>query len=375
MTQKSGPNSIGGVVANPLDHSDVLAVLAEELRLVEATFHQQLDIQIPPVERLCRYIERYRGKMLRPSITIICGLAAAANVLELEAEDAEKAPSGQAASPTGPSVADLRHFLGQSHRVVAAVTEMVHMATLVHDDVLDDAEMRRRGATVNYLHGNEAAVLLGDYLISNAFHLCSSLGRPELNERIGAVTNSMCAGELLQLHHRSNWSIDVATYFEIIDRKTASLIGLACELGAGESGAGVQVSEALGEYGRKMGQAFQIQDDLLDLIGEESVVGKSLGKDLEKQKLTLPIILCFQQADPAAREEMLALLAAPDAESHAGNEAALRTRLIDSGAVREAHRRAEQLVAEGCEALTILEPSPAKHLLEAMAATVIARKF
>ncbi|MFM7552314.1 MAG: polyprenyl synthetase family protein, partial [Actinomycetota bacterium] len=113
-----------------------------------------------------------------------------------------------------------------------SAVELVHMATLVHDDVLDEAKVRRKGATLNALRGNEAAVMLGDYLISNAFHLCSRIGRPELNLDLGAVTNTLCEGELVQLHHRDDLALDEATYFGIVRGKTAVLVGAACRLGA-----------------------------------------------------------------------------------------------------------------------------------------------
>lgn len=406
-----------GIVEQPENHESVFACLHEELASVERRFQRQLDMDIPPVGRLCRYIERYRGKMLRPTITILSGLAAAANVIKQQRLDgtvipnSKRLPRTSSAKPepsrrlqpqtaprssetASPSVSDLRHYIGESHLVLAAVTEMVHMATLVHDDVLDEAEMRRRGATVNYLHGNEAAVLLGDLLISNAFHLCSTLGRPELNERIGAVTNSMCAGELLQLHHRNDWSLDAATYYEIINRKTASLIGVCCELGAAESGADAGIACALGEYGRKLGMAFQIQDDLLDLIGDEFIVGKSLGRDLEKRKLTLPIILYFQTVSPSEREDTLALLGTTNGDSdRAGTESrtiesstgrspssqatesSLRARLAESGAIQQAHAEATRLVNEAKDELRLLRPSPALDLLREMAISVVARKF
>ncbi len=367
-------------VRGACDHGEVLSCVGEELGLVEERFREQLDIAMPPVGRLCGYIERYRGKMLRPIMTILCGLAAAAEVCEGEVCKGGGCKGEDCQAEEKEAVEGLRRFIGESHRVLAAVCEMVHMATLVHDDVLDEADMRRRGATVNYLHGNEAAVLLGDYLISNAFHLCSTLGRPELNERIGAVTNSMCAGELLQLHHRGDWSIDRATYFEIIDRKTASLIGLCCELGAGESGVDISVSKALGEFGRKLGLAFQIQDDLLDLVGEESLVGKTLGKDLEKRKLTLPIILYFEDAAAGDREEMLSLLGGSgdvgdSPENEISVKSALRDRLVASGAVRRAHETAERLIEEARKRLSELADSPARAVLFEMAAAVVSRRF
>lgn len=329
---------------------DLTERLTSELREVEAVFEHQLQSDLPAVNRLCGLIERYRGKMLRPTLTLATGLAA------------------RAGHGDGFNLEPLSH----NHRVIAAVGEMIHMATLVHDDVLDEADLRRRGPTVNYLHGNEAAVLLGDYLISNAFHLCSTLGRPEINEKIGAMTNTLCAGELLQLHHRDEWAIDEATYFEIIQRKTASLIAICCELGATESGASPDVVEALSHYGRQLGIAFQIQDDLLDLLGDPDVVGKSLGKDLEKGKLTLPLIMYLTQSQTALREQMLIQLSRPKSPERLQ---AIRALLEEAGAADRARSRATELVADAKTQLTRVPPSPVRDLLDAMADAVVQRAF
>ena len=203
-------------------------------------FRAELLSDLSCVNELAGHVERYRGKMLRP--TLVLASAASAD----------------------PSLRDSNEAL----IVVATVTEMVHMATLVHDDILDEAELRRRGATLNHLHGNEAAVMLGDYLISHAYHLCSSLEDPSVSRDIASTTNTVCEGELLQLANRNNWSLNERTYFEILHRKTASLCAACCRLGAKLAGADEVSVAALEAYGRKLGVAFQIVDDLLDLTGD-----------------------------------------------------------------------------------------------------------
>ena len=154
--------------------------LADALARVEARFDLQLRSDLPPVSKLCAHIERYRGKMLRPTLAILAGLAAHPRAAD--------APPGS--------------IITEDHLLIAAVCEMVHMATLVHDDVLDEAETRRRGRTVNRLYGNEAAVILGDYLIASAYHLCSQLADQAVALEVARVSMTLCAGELLQLHHR-----------------------------------------------------------------------------------------------------------------------------------------------------------------------------
>jgi len=314
--------------------------LGDALEEVEGIFETQLLSDFPAVNELCRHVERYRGKRLRPTLVLLSGLAACGG--------------------------DSGRGLSRRHRVLGAVVEMIHMATLVHDDVLDEAEMRRRGETVNRLRGNETAVMLGDYLISNAFHLCSSLDDPAINLELGAVTNTVCEGELLQLHHRDDLSLDEATCIEIVRRKTAALVAGACRLGGRLAGVSQEGERALAAYGEATGIAFQIQDDLLDLAGDEEVVGKTLGRDLEKGKLTLPLVLHLASAGPDRRESALGAIDARDPD-------ALRRELVEHGAVETARTRAGAFIAEAKDHLRVLPPSPARDLLASLAEAVIHR--
>ncbi len=324
-------------------HASVAGILAEALRETEAVFERQLASDFPAVNQLCRHVERYRGKMLRPTLVILCGLA------------------------TAPAPTE-RRSITERHCMVACVAEMIHMATLVHDDVLDEATTRRRGATVNSLRGNETAVMLGDYLISNAFHLCSQVGDAGLNLAFGAVTNTLCEGELIQLHHRDDTSLDEATYFEIIRRKTAVLVGACCRFGAQLSGAPARQVDALDRFGMAVGTAFQIQDDVLDLAGKEEVVGKSLGRDFEKGKMTLPLILLLGRASPAERAAALDAIAAHD-------DRALRTIAERSGALTQARERAVAIVAGARRELDALPASPVRDLLHELAERTVRREF
>jgi len=313
-----------------------LSQLAPLLAEVGKAFERQLASDLPPVNTLCRHVERYRGKMLRPTMVFLCGQA------------------------FGP--------VGERHVIVAATCEMIHMATLVHDDVLDEAEVRRKGHTVNHLRGNEVAVMLGDYLISNAFHLCSRAGDPALNLRLGEVTNTLCEGELVQLSHREDLSLDERTYFEIVRRKTAVLIGACCELGAELSGAPADAVAALRRFGEGIGVAFQIQDDLLDLEGRQDVVGKSLGRDLEKGKLTLPVIIHLAQASGEVRERTIEAIRARDG-------AALLAELTASGSLAAARSRAVELVAAARTELRHVPAGPSRDALDAAAMAIVHRDF
>ncbi|MCI0364476.1 MAG: polyprenyl synthetase family protein [Phycisphaerales bacterium] len=344
----------------------IASALAAQLDQVTVIFERQLASDMSAVNKLCMHVEQYRGKMLRPTLVLLSGFAAApAPAQEVRSQRSEVSQASLSPHDLRPLTSDL---LTEKHRIVAAVVEMIHMATLVHDDVLDEAAVRRRGRTVNDLWGNEMAVILGDYLISNAFHLCSTIGDPAINLALGDVTNTLCEGELVQLHHRDDYSIDEALYLEIVRRKTASLIGECCRLGAMLSGAPERISKAMKNFGIALGIAFQIQDDLLDLIGDQGVVGKSLGKDLDKGKLTLPVIYQLADSEPADRGEALRLIMERDAAS-------LRLLLIESGAVARTAATAKGFVSQAKSELAAAPAGPARDYLGVLAESVASRTW
>ncbi|MEX0774604.1 MAG: polyprenyl synthetase family protein [Phycisphaeraceae bacterium] len=341
--------------------------LSTELAQVEALFAAEVVSDLACVNELVTHIERYRGKMLRPMLVLASGL------VSLPAEQAAAPPIPAGLKPIEPA-------LSHGHRVIATVVEMVHMATLVHDDILDEAQIRRKGATINQLNGNETAVMLGDYLISHAYHLCSSLGDPAVSMTIANATNTVCEGELLQLANRNNWVLDEATYFEIIRRKTASLCGTCCELGARLSGAEADVAASLYDFGEKVGIAFQIVDDLLDLMGDQDTVGKTLGRDVQKGKLTLPMIHHLARTDDSGRAQVLEILEDRSSMQQAeGLEAdtvrRIRARLAATGSLAYAHECARRLVEKARQSLEIVAHSPARVFLLDAADAVLTRKY
>ena len=259
--------------------------------------------------------------------------------------------------------------LTDAHITLATVVEMVHMATLVHDDVLDDAELRRNGATINHLRGNEAAVLLGDYLISHSYHLCSSLESQFASRLIAQTTNQVCEGELLQIDNRNNLDLDEKTYFQIITHKTAVLCAACCTLGATYAGAGTSTVKQLGTYGNCLGTAFQIQDDILDIVGDPSTVGKTLGSDIHKGKLTLPMIHFLRNAPIEHRTLLRSLLVSRDADK----VDQIRNLILPSNSISYAKDYARRLIRQAQESLSDLPDSEAKRVLETMADFVIAR--
>lgn len=339
----------------PADLAPLAAFLAERLQVVSRRFDDELASDLPPVAALCRHIERYKGKMLRPSLVLLSGLAAHSRAADLPPQA----------------------ILGDEHTDVAAVCEMVHMATLVHDDVLDEAEVRRRGATINHLQGNEPAVILGDYLFASAYHLCARLPSPEPARAIARASAALCAGELLQLHHRNNHSLDEPTYDRIITLKTAELVAIAAELGAHCAGAAPGAQAALSRYARLVGEAFQIQDDILDLLGSVDTVGKSTGKDVEKGKLTLPLIHHLSHAEPLAALRTLEILRSiPGGDFRPGTDSARILKAVEAtGSVEYARSRARSRVAEAKGCLCVLPASPARTILAAMADAVVDRAY
>jgi octaprenyl-diphosphate synthase len=180
--------------------------------------------------------------------------------------------------------------VGEGHVTAAVVIEMVHLATLAHDDIMDEAEIRRAKPTLAAQWGTETAVLFGDCLFAEALRLAASFPTPEVCRAVASATNTVCAGEILQTRSRGNFELSLEEYLRIIDMKTAELFALSCDLAAFLSGAPGEQRIALQRFGRDFGVAYQIFDDCQDVFGSEAQAGKSLGTDLAKGKLTLPLI-------------------------------------------------------------------------------------
>ncbi len=198
---------------------------------------------------------------------------------------------------------------GPDHVTVATIIEMVHLATLVHDDVMDEAEIRRGRLTLASNWGNDIAVLFGDCLFAHALRLAAEFPTPEVCRAVASATNTVCSGEILQMRNRSNFQLTRAEYFRVIEMKTAELFGLSCEMAAYLSQASQVHRAAMRRFGMVFGTAYQIFDDCLDLFGSEAKAGKSLGTDLVKGKMTLPLLLLRDTATPADRAELQKLLA------------------------------------------------------------------
>lgn len=251
----------------------VFDLISSEMALVEAEYERQASSNIQVIDYLGAYLRSSGGKRVRPALLILSNYAA----------------GGNAAMP---SVIRL-----------ATVMEMLHTATLVHDDIIDNAEVRRNRSSVNARFGNQSAVLMGDWLYMSAFETTVAERSLEIIDILTRLTRKMTEGELIQLTLIGHSDISQADYFEVLERKTAFLFSACCEVGAILAGASSEVREALSDFGMNLGVAFQIADDLLDITASTETLGKAAGTDLIEGKLTLPLIYLLE-TEPSLRPKI-----------------------------------------------------------------------
>lgn len=316
---------------------DLYGPIREDLGRAEEVLAEELRSRIDFVTELTSRVQLYRGKRLRPALLLLCAKAC-----------------GQ---------------VNADHHVLAAVVEMIHAATLVHDDILDEAQTRRHVTTVNAEWGSEPCVLLGDFLFTHSFHLAASLSSTYACRWIGKATNLVCEGELHQIARRGDFELTEDEYLQIVQGKTAELIACCCGLGAHFAGASPEIEAGLSAYGMELGIAFQIADDLIDLESDESVAGKSVGSDLLKQKMTLPLIRFRDTADRSLRAKLLQLWEEPKP----GMRNSLVELLRQSDAIEYTRERARHYATSAARRLELLPNSPAREVLLTMAQFVVDR--
>jgi octaprenyl-diphosphate synthase len=250
--------------------ASVLSLVAHDMLEVDAVIARRLDSSVPLVGQVSRYIISAGGKRLRPALLLlICGAL---------------------------------DYRGAQRFNLAAVVEFIHTATLLHDDVVDESTLRRGRATANESFGNPASVLVGDFLYSRAFQMMLDAGQMRVMEILADATNVIAEGEVLQLMNMHDASLDEADYLRVIRSKTAKLFEASARLGAVLAGANAEMEQTCASYGRALGTAFQVIDDLLDYDGEAGEMGKNLGDDLREGKATLPLIAAMQRGTPVQRE-------------------------------------------------------------------------
>lgn len=289
------------------------------------------------IPEIVTYIVQAGGKRLRPALVVLC--------------------------------AQLSGHQGDEPITVGASSELIHLATLIHDDIVDRAVLRHQKPTAAVKFGDEVAILLGDLLYVEAFSLLSSLHDPQLVDLFAKSTRTMCQGEINQVRRRFALDLSISEYLTFIDNKTATLIAASMRGGARLARLSSEQSTALGHYGWNLGMAFQIIDDTLDLVGEEAVTGKTLRTDLANGKLTLPLIWLREKLSGSQREQFMACLREP-------NEANIR-RIVswvhDSGAIQEGLRQAANFAGQAVSALQSFPDSTPKKTLAAIAQYIVTR--
>jgi len=254
----------------------ILDLAAEDLTAIEAALSENLQPQLDLVSKVAGHILFSGGKRLRPLLMVLC--------------------------------ARLCGYKGAYDKNFSTIFEYLHAATLLHDDLIDDATMRRGQAAAHTLWGNSTAVLVGDFLLARGLSIAAETGKPEIIKIIADITENMSQGEIHQLHRKGQLDLSESEYMDIIRRKTAVLFQGACRVSAILADASKEKETGLAEYGYHLGMAFQMVDDLLDYSESSVQIGKSVGADLKEGKLTLPVIYALQKAGETDRNDMEAIV-------------------------------------------------------------------
>ncbi len=307
------------------------ALVADDMARVNRTIQQRLDSDIVLIRTLGEYIIRSGGKRLRPLILLL------------------------SAGASG--------YRGDHHVILAAVIEFIHTATLLHDDVVDASATRRGQPTANDVWGNEASVLVGDFLYSRAFEMMVETDRMAVMKILAATTNAIAEGEVLQLLNAHEPDTTEEAYFDTINRKTARLFEAASRLGGVVGDQPDSVCDALGRYGLHLGNAFQLVDDVMDYITSRDAMGKDAGDDLAEGKPTLPLIHAMRSGNPG----QAALVRDAIREGDRERMAEILQVVTDTGAIDYTLERAREQSSLAIAALDALQPSPSRSALEDLA--------
>lgn len=297
------------------------------MRQVDAVIRDRLSSRVALIDQISRYIVSAGGKRIRPRLVLL--------------------------------FADAFGFDGAERFELAAIVEFIHTATLLHDDVVDESSMRRGRATANAIFGNAASVLVGDFLYSRAFQMMVSVNRMRVLEVLADATNVIAEGEVLQLMNMHDPDLAVEEYLRVIRYKTAKLFEASARLGAVLGGADPDVEEACADYGRSLGTAFQLVDDLLDYEGNSSELGKNVGDDLREGKPTLPLLIAMERGNDADRALIRHAVQHGEVQKLAEILAVVRR----TGALDATRAAAEQEADKARERLSLLPPSNAREAL------------
>ncbi len=290
--------------------ASAIELIGPDLYSVEERILEQSKAVDAAVEHYIEYAVGGSGKRLRPALALLSGGA------------------------TGRIVSD--------HVDLAVIVELIHIASLVHDDIMDGADRRRDRPTLNAKWGNSLTVLVGDVLFAHALRLSTKFSNSDVSRRIADAAADVCTGEILQTQRRFDVNLPLSEYYRMVQMKTGALFAVSCELGAFLSGASPTVIGALKTYGNKIGIAYQVLDDCIDLVGDEEMIGKTLGTDIACGKFTLPILLLLQNSTPKQRDEVQGLLLSEEGLS----PSTLVDLVISRGALSSAVQAARTLVDE-----------------------------
>lgn len=329
---------------HPMDHTfikeRIYASIRPDLERIEAEIDRQLTSSVPLINRVGRYIMGSGGKRLRPLLMILS--------------------------------ARLCGYGGVDDAQLSVVFEFIHAASLLHDDVVDKAELRRNQPAANTVWGNPAAVLVGDFLYSKSFLKAVGYQDVRVLEVLSSATTRMAEGEVMQLVHSDDLELDEQDYLEVIIQKTAVLISAACQIGAIFGGADSTREEALRLYGHHLGIAFQLVDDTLDYTGESSELGKPVGNDLQEGKATLPLIYTMRKSSPAEQSRLRELFSADSL--HPQDIEEVRRMVHLAGGIEYTQQKALEHVRIAKAAIEIFSTHPTKDILTDMADYVICRR-
>ena len=313
----------------------------EDLALTNQLICTELVSEIPLIETITQHITQNRGKQLRPLTVILSARAC-----------------GYPES-------------GTEHHELAAIIEFVHTATLLHDDVIDESTMRRGEKTANAVWDNQATVLVGDFLYSRAFQMLARRSNVPIMQCLSNTTNAIAEGEVQQLIHQHNPTITKDDYDQVIYRKTAKLFESASEIGALLTQQDPATQAALATYGRNIGMAFQIIDDILDYTGETSKSGKNIGDDLAEGKMTLPLIIALEKGNVAQKNQIKDAIQ----QSSIDKLPTILELLSDTDALATAQQEAIHYANRASDALQALPDSPYRDAMLNLAAFSIHRQF
>lgn len=320
-----------------MDFAAIQSLVAADMAAVDALIRRRLASDVVLVNQIGEHIVAAGGKRLRPMLAVLAARALGCD--------------------------------GNDHHQLAAIIEFIHTATLLHDDVVDESDLRRGRRTANALWGNAPSVLVGDFLYSRSFQLMVELERPQVMRVLADTTNAIAEGEVLQLLHIRNPDTDEAAYDRVIERKTAVLFAAATRLGAVLATADARVQQALHDYGMALGFAFQIADDVLDYTADADALGKNLGDDLAEGKATLPLIHALAHCDDATRAVIRSAISAGDVSAMPTIVRAIRS----SGGIDYSRTKAVAHAHRAQQSLLCLPPSPWRDALHGLAGYAVER--